>query len=233
MAKLNFGGLEENVVTRDEFPLSKAQDILRNETVAVIGYGVQGPGQALNQKDNGINVIVGQRKDSKTWDKAIRDGFVPGKTLFEIEEALEKGTIICYLLSDAAQIALWPTVKKHLTPGKALYFSHGFEISFQRTNRYHSYERHRARGSRSPPAARAECADRNQDPAGTSRGYRATRPGRRGPPAAPSPARSRASSGSRGRRTWRSPARPCRAWPRGPARRRRALPGAACRRAPS
>jgi len=130
MAKLNFGGVEENVVTREEFPLSKAQQVLKNETVAVIGYGVQGPGQALNQKDNGINVIVGQRKNSKTWDKAIRDGFVPGETLFEIEEALQKGTIICYLLSDAAQIALWPTVLKHLTPGKALYFSHGFGITF-------------------------------------------------------------------------------------------------------
>ena len=130
MAKLNFGGVEENVVTREEFPLSKAQEVLKNETVAVIGYGVQGPGQALNQKDNGINVIVGQRKNSKTWDKAIKDGFVPGETLFEIEEALQKGTIICYLLSDAAQIALWPTVQKHLTPGKALYFSHGFGITF-------------------------------------------------------------------------------------------------------
>jgi len=92
--------------------------------VAVIGYGVQGPGQALNQKDNGINVIVGQRKNSKTWDKAIRDGFVPGETLFEIEEALEKGTIICYLLSDAAQIELWPTVKKTPDQGKsALFFT--------------------------------------------------------------------------------------------------------------
>ena len=130
MAKLNFGGVEENVVTREEFPLSKAQEVLKNETVAVIGYGVQGPGQALNQRDNGINVIVGQRKNSKTWDKAIADGFVPGETLFEIEEALAKGTIICYLLSDAAQIQLWPTVAKHLTPGKALYFSHGFGITF-------------------------------------------------------------------------------------------------------
>jgi len=130
MAKLNFGGVEENVVTRDEFPLSKAQQVLKHETVAVIGYGVQGPGQALNQKDNGINVIVGQRKNSKTWDKAIHDGFVPGETLFEIEEALQRGTIICYLLSDAAQIALWPTVQKYLTPGKALYFSHGFGITF-------------------------------------------------------------------------------------------------------
>ncbi|PWN69060.1 ketol-acid reductoisomerase [Chryseobacterium phosphatilyticum] len=130
MAKLNFGGVEENVVTREEFPLKKAQETLKDEVVAVIGYGVQGPGQALNQKDNGINVIVGQRKNSKSWDKAVADGFVPGETLFEIEEALQKGTIICYLLSDAAQIEYWPKVKQHLTPGKALYFSHGFGITF-------------------------------------------------------------------------------------------------------
>lgn len=130
MAKLNFGGVEENVVTREEFPLEKAQEVLKNEVVAVIGYGVQGPGQALNQKDNGINVIVGQRKNSKSWDKAVSDGFVPGETLFEIEEALKKGTVICYLLSDAAQIEYWPKVKQHLTPGKALYFSHGFGITF-------------------------------------------------------------------------------------------------------
>ncbi|MFP3831754.1 ketol-acid reductoisomerase [Chryseobacterium sp.] len=130
MAKLNFGGVEENVVTREEFPLKKAQEVLKDEVVAVIGYGVQGPGQALNQKDNGINVIVGQRKNSKSWDKAVADGFVPGETLFEIEEALQKGTIICYLLSDAAQIEYWPKVKQHLTAGKALYFSHGFGITF-------------------------------------------------------------------------------------------------------
>ncbi len=131
MAKINFGGVEEEVVTREEFPLSKAQEVLKDETIAVIGYGVQGPGQALNQKENGINVIVGQRKPSKSWDKAVADGFVPGETLFEIEEALEKGTIICYLLSDAAQIELWPTVKRHLTSGKALYFSHGFGITYK------------------------------------------------------------------------------------------------------
>lgn len=131
MAKLNFGGVEEDVTTREEFPLSKAQDILKGETVAVIGYGVQGPGQALNLKDNGINVIVGQRKPSKSWDKAVADGFVPGETLFEIEEAAEKGTIIMYLLSDAAQIAVWPKLKKHLTPGKTLYFSHGFGVTYK------------------------------------------------------------------------------------------------------
>lgn len=131
MAILDFAGTKENVITREEFPLSKAQQVLKDEVVAIIGYGVQGPGQALNQKDNGINVIVGQRKNSKSWDKAVADGFVEGKDLFEIEEALQKGTIICYLLSDAAQIELWPTVKKYLTAGKALYFSHGFGITYK------------------------------------------------------------------------------------------------------
>lgn len=131
MAKMNFGGVEENVVTRDEFPLSKAREVLKDETIAVIGYGVQGPGQSLNLRDNGFNVIIGQRKDSKTWDKAVADGWVPGETLFEIEEACKRGTIIQYLLSDAAQIAVWPTVKKHLTAGKALYFSHGFGITYK------------------------------------------------------------------------------------------------------
>ena len=131
MAIMNFGGVEENVRTREEFPLEKAREVLKDETIAVIGYGVQGPGQALNLRDNGFNVIVGQRKDSKTWDKAVADGWVPGETLFDIEEACEKGTIIQYLLSDAAQIAVWPTVKKHLTPGKALYFSHGFAVTYK------------------------------------------------------------------------------------------------------
>lgn len=130
MAKLNFGGVEEEVVTREEFPLEKAREVLSSQTIAVIGYGVQGPGQAMNMRDNGFNVIVGQRK-GKTYDKAVADGWVPGQTLFEIEEALEKGTIICFLLSDAAQIELWPTVKKYLTAGKSLYFSHGFGVTYK------------------------------------------------------------------------------------------------------
>lgn len=130
MAKIDFGGTIEEVVTREEFPLNKAQETLADETIAVIGYGVQGPGQALNLKDNGFNVIVGQRKGSGSWDKALADGFVKGQDLFEIEEACEKGTIIQYLLSDAGQIAQWPVVKKHLTPGKALYFSHGFGVTY-------------------------------------------------------------------------------------------------------
>ncbi len=128
---MNFGGMEENVVTRDEFPLSKAQEVLKNETIAVIGYGVQGPGQSLNLRDNGFNVIVGQRKGGKTWDKAVADGWVPGETLFDIEEACERGTIIQYLLSDAAQIEVWPRIKPYLTTGKALYFSHGFGITYK------------------------------------------------------------------------------------------------------
>ncbi|KAA6338928.1 Ketol-acid reductoisomerase [termite gut metagenome] len=128
---MNFGGVTENVVTREEFPLEKAREVLKNETIAVIGYGVQGPGQSLNLRDNGFNVIVGQRKGGKTWNKAIADGWVPGETLFEIEEACKRGTIIQYLLSDAAQIELWSTVKKHLTAGKVLYFSHGFGITYK------------------------------------------------------------------------------------------------------
>ena len=131
MAQINFGGVEEKVVTREEFPLEKARKVLRDETIAVIGYGVQGPGQSLNLKDNGFNVIVGQREGSKSWDKAVADGWVPGQTLFGIEEAAERGTIIQYLLSDAGQIAVWPSIKKHLTPGKALYFSHGFGITYK------------------------------------------------------------------------------------------------------
>ena len=131
MAKINFGGVEENVVTREEFPLEKAREVLKNETIAVIGYGVQGPGQSLNLRDNGLNVIVGQREGSKSWEKAVADGWEPGKTLFGIEEAAERATNIQYLLSDAGQIAVWPTIEKHLTPGKALYFSHGFGITYK------------------------------------------------------------------------------------------------------
>ncbi|MBQ9640106.1 MAG: ketol-acid reductoisomerase [Bacteroidaceae bacterium] len=129
MAKMNFGGVIEEVTTREEFPLEKAREILKDEQIAVIGYGVQGPGQACNLRDNGFNVIVGQRQ-GKTFEKAIKDGWVPGETLFSIEEAAEKGTIIMCLLSDAAVMSVWPTLKKYLTPGKALYFSHGFAITW-------------------------------------------------------------------------------------------------------
>ncbi len=131
MAKINFGGVEENVVIREEFPIEKAREVLKDEVIAILGYGVQGPGQALNLKDNGFEVIIGQRKDSKSWDKAVEDGFVPGETLFPIEEACDKATVIQYLLSDAGQIAAWETIKPYLTKGKALYFSHGFGITYK------------------------------------------------------------------------------------------------------
>ena len=132
MAKINFGGVEENVVKREEFPLSKAQEVLKNEVIAIIGYGVQGPAQALNMKDNGINVIIGQSIDFKEdWDRAVKDGWVPGKTLFSIEEAAKRATVIQYLVSDAAQRAVWPILEPCLNEGDALYFSHGVSITYK------------------------------------------------------------------------------------------------------
>jgi ketol-acid reductoisomerase len=132
MALIDFGGVKEEVVTRKEFPMAKARKVLKNETIAVIGYGVQGPAQALNMKDNGFNVIIGQsKKYMGDWERAKKDGWVPGKTLFEIEEACERGTVIEMLVSDAAQRAIWPIVKERLAPGKVLYFSHGFSIVYK------------------------------------------------------------------------------------------------------
>lgn len=130
--KIDFGGVKEEVVTREEFPLEKARKVLKDEVIAVIGYGVQGPAQALNLRDNGFNVIIGQRKPSASYKKAKEDGWVEGKTLFTIEEACEKGTIILYLLSDAGQIQVWPVVKSYLKRGKSLAFSHGFGITFKK-----------------------------------------------------------------------------------------------------
>ena len=130
MALINFGGVNEKVITREEFPSSKAQEILKNDTIAVLGYGVQGPGQSLNMRDNGFRVIVGQRKDTSTWEKAVQDGWVPGKTLFPLEEAAARGTVIEYLLSDAGQKSFWPRLKPHLSEGKTLFFSHGFAITY-------------------------------------------------------------------------------------------------------
>ena len=132
MAKIDFGGVEENVVMREEFPLEKAREVLKDEIIAVIGYGVQGPAQSLNMRDNGFNVIIGQSpKFKREWDKAVSDGWVHGKTLFDIEEAATKGTIIQYLISDAGQKLVWPLLKPCLKKGDALYFSHGFSIVYK------------------------------------------------------------------------------------------------------
>ncbi len=132
MAVINFGGVNEEVVTRAEFPMRRARKVLKKETIAVIGYGVQGPAQALNLKDNGFNVIVGQSTAFKgDWDRACRDGWVPGRTLFEIEAAARRATIVQMLVTDAAQRSIWPVVKECLQPGDALYFSHGFSIVYK------------------------------------------------------------------------------------------------------
>jgi ketol-acid reductoisomerase len=128
MAIINFGGTKEEVVTRKEFSMAKARQTLKNETIAVIGYGVQGPAQALNLRDNGFKVIVGQRSK----ERAVKDGWVPGKTLFDIDEAVRRGTIVILLVSDAAQRAIWPAVKQNLQPGAALCFSHGFAIAYKK-----------------------------------------------------------------------------------------------------
>ncbi|KAL6079987.1 Bifunctional acetohydroxyacid reductoisomerase [Balamuthia mandrillaris] len=128
---LDFGGTKEKVVERSDYPKEKLQKIFAKDTMAVIGYGVQGMAQSLNMKDHGLNVIVGVRQGGKSWNKAIEDGWVPGKTLFPIEEAAQKGTVIMYLLSDAGQKESWPTVKPHLTKGKTLYFSHGFSVVYK------------------------------------------------------------------------------------------------------
>ncbi|MFP4349544.1 MAG: ketol-acid reductoisomerase [Thermodesulfobacteriota bacterium] len=131
MAKIDFGGTMEEVITSEEFPLDKAREVLQDEVVAVLGYGVQGPGQALNMRDNGIHVIVGQREGGASWERAVNDGFVPGKTLFPVEEAARRGTVIQYLLSDAGQMAMWPKIKECLNDGDALYFSHGFSVVYK------------------------------------------------------------------------------------------------------
>src|SRR5512137_1102939 len=133
MAIINFGGTKEQVITRKEFPMSQARKVLKGETIAIIGYGVQGPAQGLNLRDNGFTVLIGQaRQFKRDWDRAVKDGWKAGQTLFDIEEAVQRGTIIQMLVSDAAQRAIWPLVKKNLKPGDALYFSHGFSIAYKK-----------------------------------------------------------------------------------------------------
>ena len=131
MTKISFGGVVEDVVTREEFTLEKAEQVLADEVVAVLGYGVQGPAQALNLRDNGVKVIVGgSPRRKRSWEKACEDGWVPGETLFPWTEAVERSTIVQYLVSDAGQMTLWPTIEPHLAEGDALYFSHGFAVVY-------------------------------------------------------------------------------------------------------
>jgi ketol-acid reductoisomerase len=134
MVELDFGGVKENVITRQEFTVEKAQKTLKDEVVVSLGYGIQGQAQSLNMRDNGIKVIIGQEKEGifkKEWDKAVADGWKPGENLFPMEEAAKKGTIKMFLLTDAGQKAVWPKIKETLKPGDALYFSHGFSIVYK------------------------------------------------------------------------------------------------------
>jgi ketol-acid reductoisomerase len=131
MVELDFGSVKENVVTRKEFTVEQAQKLLQNEVIATLGYGIQGRSQALNMRDQGIKVIVGQRQGSKTWELAIKDGWIPGQTLFTVDEAAKRGTIKMFLLTDAGQKEEWPQVKATLKKGDALYVSHGFGIVFK------------------------------------------------------------------------------------------------------
>ena len=135
---MKFADDTEVVYERADYPVSKLKQIFAKDTMAVIGYGTQGMAQSLNMKDNKLNVIVGVRKDGASWKDAMKDGWVPGKTLFSIEEAIKKGTVIMNLLSDAGQkgeeikliLDAWPTMKPLITKGKTLYFSHGFGVVF-------------------------------------------------------------------------------------------------------
>src|SRR5947209_1098416 len=131
MRQIQIGNTKETVVERADYPPEKIAAVLGAETVAVLGYGVQGRGQSLNMKDNGVRVLVGQREKTRSWDLAVQDGWEPGRTLFALEEAARRGTVIQYLLSDAGQKEHWPVLKPNLTAGKALYFSHGFSIAYR------------------------------------------------------------------------------------------------------
>lgn len=130
MKTINIKGIEENIIERSDYPQAQCKAILKDEVTAILGYGPQGRGQSLNMRDQGFKVILGLRQ-GRSWDKALEEGWEPGKDLFEMEEAARKGTIIQFLVSDAGQIAAWPMVKQCLNEGDALYFSHGFGIVYR------------------------------------------------------------------------------------------------------
>jgi ketol-acid reductoisomerase len=134
MVELDFGGVKENVITRQEFTVQKAQKTLKDEIVVSLGYGIQGRAQSLNMRDNGVKVIIGQENSGfhkRYYDLAVEDGWVPGENLFSMEEAAKRGTIKMFLLTDAGQMEMWPVVKSTLKEGDALYFSHGFSIVYR------------------------------------------------------------------------------------------------------
>ncbi len=132
MAKMSFGGVVEEIVTREEYPLERARETLRDERIVVVGYGVQGPAQGLNLRDNGFDVRVGLPPErTRSWTKALRDGWVEGETLLPLADAIVDATIVLFLVSDAGQRALWPSIEPHLTDGSAVCFAHGFSVTYR------------------------------------------------------------------------------------------------------
>src|SRR3972149_7274819 len=134
MVKMDFGGVKEDVITRKEFTIEQARKVLKDEVVVSLGYGIQGRAQSLNMRDNGVKVIIGQEKagpHKAYYDLAVEDGWIPGETLFPMEEAAKRGTIKMFLLTDSGQKDAWPAVKKTLKAGDAIYFSHGFSIVYR------------------------------------------------------------------------------------------------------
>lgn len=118
----------EPVVDRDQ--TNNCQDYFKDDTLALIGYGSQGHGQGLNLRDNGLNVIIGVRKNGTSWKEAQQDGWVPGTNLFDVDEAISRGTIIMNLLSDAAQSETWPKIKPQLTKGKVSHLHSGRQCPY-------------------------------------------------------------------------------------------------------
>ena len=103
-------------------------NILKNKKVAILGYGIQGRGQALNLRDSGLNVIVSQRSGSINYDQAVKDGFKP----VEADVAAKEADVIQILTQDHVQSDLYKkSIKKHMKKGKSLLFSHGFNIHFR------------------------------------------------------------------------------------------------------
>ena len=121
-----------NLVKSSNYNTNVCRDILRGQTVSVLGYGPQGMAQSMNLRDLNIPVNLGLRKDGESWKKATNDGWLPGHNLFEIDEACNRGTIIKFLLSDSAQKSNWDTVKSNLKSNDTLYFSHGFGVHFNK-----------------------------------------------------------------------------------------------------
>ncbi len=102
-------------------------ELLRDRTVAVLGYGSQGHAQALNLHDSGVSVLVGLYRGSKSWAKAEAAGLKVAMA----EEVAAAADVIMFLVDDGIQPVVYRQVESHLTPGKAIAFSHGFNILYR------------------------------------------------------------------------------------------------------